>query len=74
MITLAKALIWNFPTMIMLAMQRYETLESDPLIDNNLKVYVAASSPCIGKYKLTCLQINSVILSPAGFELSSAKP
>ena len=73
MIMLAKALIWNFPTMIMLAMQRYETLESDPLIDNNLKVYVAASSPCIGQYKLTCLQIDSV-LSPAGFELCSAKP
>ena len=61
-------------TMIKLAMQRYETLESDPLIDNNLKVYVASSSPCIGQYKLTCLQIDSVLLSPAGFELCSAKP
>ena len=54
--------------MIKLAMQRYETLESDPLIDNNLKVYVADSSPCIGQYKLTCLQNDSVFLSPAGFE------
>ena len=37
-------------------MQCYETLESDPLIGNNLRVNVAASSPCIGLYKLTCLQ------------------
>ena len=29
---------------------------------------MAASSPCIGKYKLTCLQNHSVFLSPAGFE------
>ena len=50
------------------------TLETDPLIGNNLRVDVAASSPCIGQYKLTCLQNDSVLLSPAGFELSSAKP
>ena len=61
-------MIWNFPTMITLARQCYETLGIDPLIGNNLKVYVAASSPCIGQYKLTCLQNDSVFLSPAGFE------
>ena len=68
MIMLAKAMIWNFPTMITMAKQCYETLGIDPLIGNNLKVYVAASSPCIGQYKLTCLQNDSVFLSPAGFE------
>ena len=54
--------------MITMAKQCYETLGIDPLIGNNLKVYVAASSPCIGQYKLTCLQNDSVFLSPAGFE------
>ena len=68
MIMLAKAMIWNFPTMITMEKQCYETLGIDPLIGNNLKVYVAASSPCIGQYKLTCLQNDSVFLSPAGFE------
>ena len=74
MIMLAKAMIWNFPTMIMLAKQCHETLGIDPLIGNNLKVYVAASSPCIGQYKLTCLQNDSVLLSSAGFECCTAKP
>ena len=66
MIMLAKAMIWNFPNMILLVKKKkqcYETLGIDPLIGNNLWDNVAASSPCIGKYKLTCLQINSVLLA-----------
>ena len=43
--------------------QCYETLGIDPLIGNNLWDNVAASSPCIGQYKLTCLQNDSVLLS-----------
>ena len=35
---------------------RYETIGIDPLIGKNLWDNVAVSSPCIGKYKLTCLQ------------------
>ena len=37
---------------------RYETIGIDPLIGKNLWDNVAVSSPCIGKYKLTCLQNN----------------
>ena len=40
--------------------QRYETLGIDPLIGKNLWDNVAVSSPCIGQYKLTCLQNASV--------------
>ena len=35
---------------------RYETIGIDPLIGKNLWDNVAVSSPCIGQYKLTCLQ------------------
>ena len=43
--------------------QGYITFGIDPLNGKNLWDNVAASSPCIGKYKLTCLQINSVLLT-----------
>ena len=46
----------TFPLWLCWQMQCYETLKIDPLIGNNLRVNVAASSPCIGLYKLTCLQ------------------
>ena len=39
---------------------RYETIGIDPLIGKNLWDNVAVSSPCIGQYKLTCLQNASV--------------
>ena len=40
--------------------QRFETLGIDPLVGKNLWDNVAVSSPCIGQYKLTCLQNASV--------------
>ena len=63
--------------MILLAItRRFETLGIDPLVGKNLWDNVAVSSPCIGQYKLTCLQNASVFsfISPAGFELSSVNP
>jgi len=56
--------------------RRFETLGIDPLVGKNLWDNVSVSSPCIGRYKLTCLQNASVFsfISPAGFELSSVNP
>ena len=63
--------------MILLAItRRFETLGINPLVGKNLWDNVAISSPCIGQYKLTCLQNVWVFsfISPAGFELSSVNP
>ena len=47
--------------MILLAItRRFETLGIDPLVGKNLWDNVAVSSPCLGQYKLTCLQNASV--------------
>ena len=49
--------------MILLAItRRFETLGIDPLVGKILWDNVAVSSPCIGQYKLTCLQ-NALVFS-----------